>query len=145
MIETSVTIIAIAFVALVIYLIMTSRALNATLYEVNQMLIDLRKQLDGTGGEAQKLVEHTNHITLGLKQKIEALNPLFNAVANLGEILEHKAVALKEEAFAESHPSNVDIEEKKKLSRSDEWIKVADVLGLAVLSIHLWQNIKKKR
>lgn len=96
-IEISVAVIAIAFVILVIYLIVMIKSLHVTLGQVNQTLIEARKQLGEVGLQAQKVMEHTNQISFDLKHKVEAFTPIFNAVTNAGEILEHKTAALKKE------------------------------------------------
>lgn len=120
-IEISVAVIAIAFVVLVAYLITMIKALRITLNQVNQTLVETRRQLDEVGGQVQKMIEHTNQISFDLKQKVEALNPIFKSAANVGEILERKTFSLKKEAFAsideERYRSSLDTEEKKRVLR----------------------------
>lgn len=143
-IEISVAVIAVAFVALVIYLIIMIKALHTTLGQLNQTLVEARKQLDEVGGQAQKVMENTNQISFDLKQKIVAFNPIFNAIANAGEILEHKSSILKRDFFASLHEenslSNPDPDEKKK-----NMVIVAAIFELAGISLRLWQKLKKRR
>jgi uncharacterized protein YoxC len=147
-IDVSIAVIAAAFVGFVIFLIILIMALRATMGQVNQTLMEARKQLNEIGEQAQKVVEHTNQVSFDLKQKIAAFNPIFNAVANVGEILEHKSLVLKKEAFAsideEDHLSSLDSGEKKKIS-DKRLITVAAILELASMGIRLWQKTKKRR
>jgi uncharacterized protein YoxC len=148
-IEISVAVIAIAFVVLVIYLILLSKAIRVTLHQVNQTLVGVRQELEGINGQAQKVLEHTNEISFDLKRKSEALNPLFNALANVGEILEHKTYVLKKEALASSHEEGrsikINSEEIGRLYQTHELTKVADILDLVGLGCRLWHKIKKRR
>ncbi len=147
-IDISVAVIAIAFVVLVLYFITLIKALRMTMGQVNQTLVETRKQLSEVGEQAQKAVEHTNQLSVDFKQKVAALTPIFNAVSHVGEILEHKSLTLKKEAFAsmpeESHLSSVESEEKKKISERG-LITVAAILELASIGLRLWQKTKKRR
>lgn len=148
-IEISVAVIAIAFVALVIYLITMIKALRITLGQVNQTLVETRRQLGEIGGQAQKVIEHTNQISFDLKHKVEALDPIFKSMANVGEILEHKTFSLKKEALAsayeEGYPSSLSTEEKKKISQARTLTMTSIVLELAGVGVRLWQKFKQRR
>jgi uncharacterized protein YoxC len=143
--DISVAVIALAFVALVVYLIVLTKALRVTFSQVNQTLVEVRRQLGEVGGQAQKIMEHTNQISFDVKQKVEAFNPIFNAVAHAGEILEHKTSALKKEYLAssheESHASHFS-EEKKKTSQEQGIITIAAIFELAGVGMRLWQKLK---
>jgi uncharacterized protein YoxC len=147
-IEISVAVIAIAFVILVVYLIMMIKALRVTLGQVNQTLIETRKQLGEVGLQAQKVMEHTNQISFDLKHKVEAFTPIFNAVTNAGEILEHKTSALKKE-FLSSENEEIDLSGlhsgKKKTYQALNLVTVAAILELAGIGTSLWQKLKKRR
>jgi len=138
-IEISIAVIALAFVILVIYLITLISSLRVTLGQVNNTLV-----------EAQKVVEHTNQISYDLKQKSEALNPVFNAISSAGEVLERKASTLKKEYIAmhedeEFERLHCNSEEKRKFQNSEGFATIAAVLELAGLGVSLWQKLKKRR
>lgn len=147
-IEISVGIIALAFVVLVIYLITMIKALRITMGQVNQTLVEARKQLGEVGGQAQKVMEHTNQISYDLKQKVEAFNPIFNAVTYAGEILERKTSSIKKEFLAseeEDESSSLNFEEKKKSTQTQGLLAAAAILELAGIGVQLWQKLKKRR
>ena len=93
-IDISVAIIAAAVVVLVIALIYFIKALCRTLSQVNRTLIEARKQLE-EGGNAAKVIEHANQLSYDLKNKMEALDLIFNAFSNVGDFLEQKTFFLK--------------------------------------------------
>ncbi|WP_068467947.1 DUF948 domain-containing protein [Candidatus Protochlamydia phocaeensis] len=149
-IEISVAVIAAAFVVLVIYLIVMTKALRSMFGQVNHLIVDARKQLDDIGFEAKKAVEHTNEISADLKEKMESLDPLFKSVANVGEVLEYKTEELKQKAIHSSSipeavaPALIPPQNERKHTDKEDVI-VADVLELAGLGIRLWQKLKKRR
>ena len=147
-IEISVAVVGLAFVALVIYLIMMIKSLRVTLGQVNQTLVEARKQLGDVGGQAQKILEHTNQVSFDIKNKVEAFNPIFNAVSNAGEILEHKTFAIKKEFFASEHEEGhkqSSLHEEKKSSQTEGVLAAAAILELAGIGVRLWQKFKKRR
>lgn len=147
-IEVSVAVIALAFAALVIYLITVAKALRKTLFQVNQTLIEVRKQLDEVGGHAAKAMEHTNQVSFDLKRKMESLDPIFNAFSNIGDFLEQKTFSLKRGALTSSHHekkmSSVDYSEEEEEPPPSGSIKAADVFDFVDTGLRLWQKIKKR-
>jgi uncharacterized protein YoxC len=153
-IEISVAVIAVAFVLLVIYLIVMLKTLKSTLNQVNYLIFDARKQLDEMGTEAKKIIDHTNQISLDLKYKMETLNPLFQSVENIGEVLEDKAENLKKssERSRSGNSASPLFTHKDHLYHRDPSEEltgskalVPDILELASLGIRLWQKLKKRR
>ncbi len=144
-IEISVAVIAVAFAALVIYLIILIKGLRNTLKQVDKTIIQARMQLDEIGPQAKKAIEHTNQVSFDIKTKMESLNSVFNTVSNLGDILEHKSLALKKEALS-SHRELSDVnslETEHDLHAHDE-IHVSDILELAGIGARLWHKIRHK-
>lgn len=149
-VDISVAVIALAFVFLVIYLISMIKAFRITLGQVDQTLVETRKRLDEVGTQAQKVMEHTNQISFDLKHKVEAFGPIFNAVNQAGQILEHKATAFKKDFLDatqdEMHHSSLAAEEEKKKKKQTKGVMiVAAILELAGMSVNLWEQLKKRR
>jgi len=147
-IEISIAVIALAFVALVIFLIVLICSLRTTLGQVNHTLSETRKQLNDVGLQAQKAVEHANQISYDLKYKAEALNPVFNAISNAGQILEHKSSVMKKEYIAlqeEGEEEPIHSGKRSKALHSEGIATIASVLELAGLGVSLWQKMKKRR
>ena len=149
-IEISLAVAAVAFVLLVIYLIATLKTLKVTLNQVNYLIFDARKQLDEMGAETKKIIEHSNQISADLKYKMETLNPFFQSVENIGEVLEDKAANLKrniERPRTVHSPSPLHSHNHRNDSSEDlkgQKAIVPDILELASLGIRLWQKLKKR-
>lgn len=118
-IEISVAVIAVAFAALVIYLIM--------------LMVSLRDNLRQT----KKILENTNDISLDLRNKMESLDPIFHTITNLGDVLEKKTESLKEYV-------NAPVEVETSLKKERELKKISDVLEFAGMGIRLWQKLKRR-
>jgi len=146
-IEISVAVIALAFVALTVYLIALTITLRRTAFQADRMLHDLRRQLDEMGGTAARTIEHTNRMSFDLQKKLEALDPLFNALSNIGDFCEHKTSCLKKEGVSSSnkhqHGEGVCFVEEEPVSRAS--IQAADVFEFIDVGLRLWQKIKKRR
>lgn len=147
-IEISVAVIALAFAVLVVYLILMTKALCRTLFQVNQTLIEVRKQLDEVGGNAANVMEHTNQVSYDLKRKMESLDPLFNAFSNIGEFFEHKTFSLKRGSLnASQHEkklSNIELSAGQEEAPSGSSFNSADVVDFIDIGLRLWQKIKKR-
>lgn len=146
-IDISIAVIAFAFVILVIYLIVMIKSLRVTLGQVNQTLVETRRQLGEVGIQAQRVMENTNQISSDLKLKVEAFDPIFNAVNQAGQILEHKATALKKDFLdtQEELSSLAAQGEKKKSGQPMGLMTVAAILELAGIGMGLWEKLKKRR
>jgi uncharacterized protein YoxC len=115
--------------------------------------------MDEMKEESKKIVENTREISVGLKQKMEALNPLFQSIATLGDVLDYKAEVFrqktlracnrceKEEMLNSSQQTTKEEELTRKIkehSLSDPSL-VAEIFELASLGLRLWQNLKIRR
>ena len=140
--DISIAVIALAFVALVIYLIVVIKSLRVTLGQVNQTLIEARKQMGELGVQAQKVMEHTNQISFDLRHKVEAFNPIFNAMNQAGQVLEHKATEFKKD-FINLSSLAIEDEEKKKKTQVRGWMTMAALFELAGIGVSLWKKLKK--
>lgn len=146
-IEISIAVIAVAFVILVIYLIVLTNALRRTLHQVDHTLVDVRKQLDEIGGQAKKVVEHTNQVSFDVKRKMESLDSVFHAIGQVGDILEHKTLAIKKDLSfeRENKHTHVNFSEDHHKVSTYEFNKFADILELIGAGLRVWQKIKKRR
>ena len=136
LIEISVFIIAIAFLALVIYLIVT-------LVQINETLTQLRQNFGQLSHETTKLLSHANGLSGDIQRKMEAFNPLFNAFSNIGSLAEKKTSQYKQ-ANRHSHKApHEDDEENVETEYTSA--RVLDALELIGRGISLWQNIKYRR
>jgi uncharacterized protein YoxC len=87
MLQISAIIIAIAFVALVIYLIQTLKSLNATLVVTQQTVNQLTQKVTQIGAEVTGVIHSTNLVTMDVRRKMNTLDFLFNSVSDIGQII----------------------------------------------------------
>jgi uncharacterized protein YoxC len=85
--QISVGIIAIAFVALVIYLIQTLKSLNTTLMVTQQTVNQLTEKVSQIGAEVTDVIHSTNLVTQDVRRKMNSLDFLFNSVSDVGQIV----------------------------------------------------------
>jgi uncharacterized protein YoxC len=82
-IDISVGVIALAFVALVIYLILTLLTVRKTLRQAQKNLVDLEKNLNEITGASVELVNTLDSLTNDIKKKIDAFDFIFRPLAAL--------------------------------------------------------------
>ncbi len=85
--EWALIIVALAFVALVIFLIKTLQAGTKTLENTAQTLKEVQKTMDELTYEVKQIVRHANDITLDANHKLKQLDPVMESVKNLGQLL----------------------------------------------------------
>ncbi len=114
-IDISVAVIAVAFLALAIYLIILMVRLRKTLAHVDEALIEARM------------------LEIDLKNKMASLDPLFNSVENVGEVIESKTASFRERQCM------------SKCEEDSDAIQVADIVALAGLGLRLWNKFSTRR
>lgn len=131
-------IIALAFVALVVFLIMFLVKANKTLCKVDVMLTSVQKHLaEGEGGQGN-LLQNVNALSANVVRKMKCLDPLFNVVANVGEGLEFKTSNFKEKMYWKSFQDKYERVDERESSG------VSDVVDCAMLGLNLWKKYKEK-
>jgi uncharacterized protein YoxC len=75
--EVIVGVIALAFVVLVVFLILTLQSTRQTMKKADRVLTDLHKTLTAVSDEGVALIHNANKLTLDIKKKSEALDCLF--------------------------------------------------------------------
>ena len=143
-IEISVAVIAVAFVALVIYLIITLQTLRTTLQHADEALGSVKKQVEDLGIEGRKVIQHATELSLDVQSKMSALDPLFQTVSNIGNALEKKTESFAEEVQRSNKTSAFTATKPHQYETFTARI-LAEVLEWAVLGINLWQKIMKRR
>ena len=95
-IQLSVAVIALAFAALVFYLIKTLKSAKESLDKVSQTLQEVRKTIDELTYEVKTTVRNANDITADVQSKIQKIDPLVDTVKNLGDILNELTLTAKQ-------------------------------------------------
>ncbi|MFD1020989.1 DUF948 domain-containing protein [Thalassobacillus hwangdonensis] len=111
MIEWSVGIAAVAFVFLVAFLILTLRKLMATLAETKETLYDARQSVNTITDEAEELMNEANKISVDVKGKMEAVDPLVESVRDMGEMLHSATSSMKRNALEKENRKTIDTQD----------------------------------
>lgn len=76
-IEISVGVIAIAFVLLVVFLVITLQRLRKVMKKTERVLSEAHALLHGLTEPVVELIDNTNRLTIDVKKKLEGLDVLF--------------------------------------------------------------------
>lgn len=76
-IDICVAVIAVAFVCLVIFLILTLQTTRKTMKQTHRTLWEIHKTLEGISEPGIELIKDLDDLTVDLKKKSEALNVVF--------------------------------------------------------------------
>ncbi len=120
----SVAIVALAFLALVIYLIRT--------------LIAVKNSLE----ETEKLLFESRVLIVDVETKLKALNPLFHLVEHLGETKKKDLGATIHHLSDEVHES---IREEKEQLIQRTTRTIMDVLEWGLVGVTLWKKFKGRK
>lgn len=139
MIEFSVTVIAAAFVVLVVFIILTLLKLKASLDRVNQTLVETQKKLDALGEETIVLIRNTNEISVDVQKKMKALDSFFDSARASGEALHQVTASVKQVSATVSESVSNSLQQA--LHRHKD--RMSEVAGWAALGIKLWHQWKR--
>jgi uncharacterized protein YoxC len=134
-IEMCLFILTLVFVVLIIYIIQTLKTIQKTLTNLNNVINLTKPNIEKGGDEALRLLHHSNELIITANHHLNAFNPLFKSVSNMGEALQKATHSLTDEGIkaSENNP--------KKLHRE----KLEELIQLVALGILFWQQIKKRR
>ena len=124
-IEISVGAIALAFVILVIYLILTLRQSCKTLNKTQHLISEVQKDIKAISKPSVELVGHINDLTKDIQKKSKALDALFRPF-----------LAIKQEHGETSHQHH----DKKSSNTFD---KLAEIMEYLAYGIVLFNQIKE--
>ncbi len=82
--------IALAFVVLVVFLILTLQDTRKTLKKTDRILTDIHKTLEGIAEPSAHLIHSIDKLTLDIKKKAEGLDVLFHPLYAMKEGSGHK-------------------------------------------------------
>ncbi|WP_209865639.1 DUF948 domain-containing protein [Paenibacillus shirakamiensis] len=98
--QLSVAVIALAFVALVVFLIKTLKAAENSLDKTSQTLQEVQKTIDELSYEVKQVVRHANGITEDVQGKMKKIDPVLETVKNVGDILNEVTISAKQVSSA---------------------------------------------
>ncbi|MCD8509995.1 MAG: DUF948 domain-containing protein [Bacillus sp. (in: Bacteria)] len=118
----SVTIIAVAFVFLVYFLINTLIAMRKTLESVSTTVEGLQKQVDDITKESAQLIHKSNLLADDIQRKSNSLDSLFLAAKDLGDSVQRINSSVKRVSDAVSKTAE---EQSDQVAQAVKWGNVA--------------------
>ncbi|WP_100399906.1 DUF948 domain-containing protein [Bacillus sp. FJAT-44742] len=132
----SALIVALAFAALVVYVIKTLKAANSTIDRVANTLDNFEKQIKGITTETEHLMEKTNKIADDVQYKSDSLNSLFVSLKDVGDSLQTMNRSFKDVSTTVSQQSQ---------QRSEEVAKVVQWGNAAIDLYAKWKDKKRQK
>lgn len=134
--EISLLIIALAFVALVFYLIKTLKEVQGSLKQLNTTMIHMKDQIDEVSKETTELLKNTNQITLDVQKKSKALDSIFESVENVGTAMKQVTHSAKEVSSTLSQS----IQKSVTNTTNQHQDKLSELIRLTNLGFDLWKK-----
>jgi uncharacterized protein YoxC len=141
-IEISVAIIAVAFVVLVAFLIVTLRSMSALLVQTNTTIQDVRYEMKGIAKEASDVLRHTNAVTADVLSKLHSLEPTFDSVKQVGEAVEEITSTVKHASVSVAKTIRDKVDEEAQHSAKS---KLETALKAIPLIVDVWQQFKHRQ
>jgi uncharacterized protein YoxC len=138
LIELSVAIIAVAFVGLTAYVIISLRSINETVQTVSRTLEKVQLHVDEVTRETVVLMKSTTQITEDLHNKLKHVDALFESVGEVGDAVNQVTASMKQVSatVTKSITHGVESGVHKQQKRIDEVIHWTNV------AINLWQKFQ---
>jgi uncharacterized protein YoxC len=138
LIELSVAIIAVAFVGLTAYVIISLRSINESVQTVSRTLEKAQLHVDEVTRETVILMRSTTQITEDLHNKLKHVDALFESVGEVGDAVNQVTASMKQVSatVTKSITHGVENGVHKQQKRIDEVIHWTNV------AINLWQKFQ---
>ncbi|MDF2959874.1 MAG: hypothetical protein K0S39_1609 [Paenibacillus sp.] len=142
-IEISVAVIAVAFVVLVAFLIVTLRSMSALLVQTNTTIQDLRYEIKGIAKEASDVLRHTNAVTADVLNKLHSLEPTFDSMKQVGEAVEEITSSVKHASVSVARTIKDKVEHEAYIPPKGS--KLAAALKTIPVILELWKQYKHRQ
>lgn len=146
--QISIAVIALAFLALVIFLILTLVSLRKSLQLTNETLEDLHLQVNDLTEETTKILKSSNDIVTNIYDKMKAFDPLFQSIHNVSDTIEDATDTFKKITTSATHhfaDSDEDDTEHAAPRRSSKKDKIINVVEWALMGVTVWQKLLSRR
>jgi uncharacterized protein YoxC len=141
-IEISVAVVALAFVALVVFLITTLRSITNLLGQTNETIHELQIQLSNVSKDASDVLRHTNAVTVDVLNKLHSLDPTFDSVKQVGEAVEEITSSIKNASVTVAKTLKNKVETKSYLPATG---KLAKAIHAIPIVLDIWYQIKHRQ
>ncbi|NOU94953.1 DUF948 domain-containing protein [Paenibacillus sp. LMG 31456] len=141
-IEISVAIIAVAFVVLVAFLIVTLRSMSALLVQTHTTMQDLQHEVKGIAKEASDVLRHSNAVTVDILNKLHSLEPTFDSMKQVGEAVEGITSTVKQASVSVARTIKDKVDEDVHSTAPS---KLGTALKAIPILLDVWQQFKHRQ
>lgn len=142
-ITISVAVAAAAFVALVIFIIMTLRSVSELLVQTNTTIREIQGEIQGISNEAAELLRHTNEVTVDVRNKLHSIDPVVYSVKNIGDAVQEVTSSLKQVSATVADKIETKVVKDSPLG-SDSVVRIMQALPVVLDLWNSFRNRKKK-
>ncbi|WP_164472578.1 DUF948 domain-containing protein [Cohnella candidum] len=141
----SVAVAAVAFAALCVYLVTVLKDVRRSLVSAKSTVDEVNQTIGSLQGEIQRLTHTVNGITSDVQGKLQATDPLFDAVRDVGVMLRDVTGTARETAHSFSRAMRRKASEIDSGAAKLSWLRYA-ALGMRVVSglKNGWQQASRK-
>ncbi|WP_201317598.1 DUF948 domain-containing protein [Paenibacillus sp. EPM92] len=140
-IEISVAVVAIAFAALVVFLIQTLRSVSDLLGQTNMVIREMQEQMNGISTEAVELLRHTNEVSVDVRNKLHSIDSVVDSVKNIGDAVQEVTSSVKQASTAVAGTIRNSVPKDPKTAGET----AQHVLQTVPIVIELWQKWRERK
>ncbi|MCR8636896.1 DUF948 domain-containing protein [Paenibacillus radicis (ex Xue et al. 2023)] len=141
-VQISVAVIAVAFVVLVAFLIVTLRSMTALLAQTHTTMQNLQVEVKGLAKEASDVLRHTNAVTEDVLNKLHSLEPTFDSMKQVGEAVEEITSTVKHASVSVARTIKDKVDEDV---HSPALSKIGTALKAIPILVDVWQQFKHRQ
>ncbi|MFD0675921.1 MULTISPECIES: DUF948 domain-containing protein [unclassified Paenibacillus] len=141
-VQISVAVIAVAFVVLVAFLIVTLRSMTALLAQTHTTMQNLQVEVTGIAKEASDVLRHTNAVTEDVLNKLHSLEPTFDSMKQVGEAVEEITSTVKQASVSVARTIKDKVDGDV---HSPALSKIGTALKAIPILVDVWQQFKHRQ
>jgi uncharacterized protein YoxC len=140
-IQLSVAIIALAFVVLVVFLILTLRSFTAMLEHTSQTLTRVERHVGAISSDSSELIQHVKEIAVDVQDKITKLDSAITSFKQSGDAAKEVTSSFRQVSSAVAHF----IQAKRKPEPVTTVDRVTEIIRAIPELVDVWHKLKKSR
>ncbi|WP_127588570.1 DUF948 domain-containing protein [Paenibacillus koleovorans] len=141
--QISLTVIALAFVILVYFLIQTLKTVQGSLEEVRNTMVQMKGELAQVSAEVKDVLFQTNMMAVDVRTKLNELDPLFHSVGNVGSMLQELTTSVRQTASTVT--TAIQNGSRQVVEKAPVKGKIGIVMKGIPVVVELWKQIQNKR
>jgi uncharacterized protein YoxC len=138
-IQWSVALIAVAFVVLVVYVIITLRHMSELMVKTSLTMESVEKQVALFADDAKEIMKNTRDITENVKEKLESLDAGFSSIRQTGEVANEFVSSIKKVSTAFQRT----VDQSLNPHHVSDQSTIGGILQTIPVILNIWRNFRK--